>query len=65
TIGVLLDFQKAFDTVQHKILLSKLWCTIRGTPHRWFTNYLSGRQQRVIFNDCTSNGCTDLISCGE
>ncbi|ELT88616.1 hypothetical protein CAPTEDRAFT_106932, partial [Capitella teleta] len=24
TIGVLLDFQKTFDTVQHKILLSKL-----------------------------------------
>ncbi|ELU09336.1 hypothetical protein CAPTEDRAFT_113293 [Capitella teleta] len=34
TIGVLLDFQKTFDTVQHKILLSKLLrYKIRGTPH--------------------------------
>ncbi|ELT91331.1 hypothetical protein CAPTEDRAFT_68676, partial [Capitella teleta] len=49
TISVLLDFQKIFDTVQHKILLSKLLrCKICGTPHSWFANYLSGRQQRVI-----------------
>ncbi|ELT99559.1 hypothetical protein CAPTEDRAFT_111013 [Capitella teleta] len=39
-MGVLLDFQKTFDTVQHKILLSKLLrYKIRGTPHSWFTNY--------------------------
>ncbi|ELU17113.1 hypothetical protein CAPTEDRAFT_144895, partial [Capitella teleta] len=54
---VLLDFQKTFDTIQHKILLSKLLrYKIRGTPHRWFTNYLSDRQQRVIFNGCTFDG---------
>uniref|UniRef100_X2B7N5 Reverse transcriptase domain-containing protein n=1 Tax=Capitella teleta TaxID=283909 RepID=X2B7N5_CAPTE len=47
-ISVLLDFQKAFHTIQYKSLLSKLLrYRIRGTPHRWFTNYLSGRQQRV------------------
>ncbi|ELU04134.1 hypothetical protein CAPTEDRAFT_93652, partial [Capitella teleta] len=57
TIGVLLDFQKTCDTVQHKIILSKLLrYKIRGTPHCWFTNYLLGCQQRVIFNDCISNG---------
>jgi hypothetical protein len=40
TIGVLLDFQKTFDTIQHKIILSKfLRHGIRGTPHRWFTTY--------------------------
>ncbi|ELT93234.1 hypothetical protein CAPTEDRAFT_113590, partial [Capitella teleta] len=50
SIDVLLDFQKTFDTVQHKIILSKLLrYKIRGTFHRWFTNYLLGRQQRVIF----------------
>uniref|UniRef100_X1YVC9 Reverse transcriptase domain-containing protein n=1 Tax=Capitella teleta TaxID=283909 RepID=X1YVC9_CAPTE len=42
TISVLLDFQKTFDTVQHKIILSKLLrYRIRGTPHRWFNNFLS------------------------
>ncbi|ELU01507.1 hypothetical protein CAPTEDRAFT_67554, partial [Capitella teleta] len=48
TIGVLIVFKKAFDTIQHKILLSKLLrYGIRSTPHRWFTNYLSGHQKRV------------------
>ncbi|ELU10598.1 hypothetical protein CAPTEDRAFT_109253, partial [Capitella teleta] len=52
-IGVL----KTFDSVQYKILLSKLLrYKIRGNPHRWFANFISGRQQSVIFNDCTSNG---------
>ncbi|ELT98716.1 hypothetical protein CAPTEDRAFT_144092 [Capitella teleta] len=35
---------------------------IRGTPHRWFTSYLSGRQQMVIFNGFTSS--SGAISCG-
>ncbi|ELU09927.1 hypothetical protein CAPTEDRAFT_201977 [Capitella teleta] len=40
TIGVMLDFQKTVDTIQHKIILSKfLRHGIRGTPHRWFTTY--------------------------
>ncbi|ELU14803.1 hypothetical protein CAPTEDRAFT_145770, partial [Capitella teleta] len=39
TIDVLIDFQKAFDTIQYKIILSKLLrYRIRGTLHRWFTN---------------------------
>ncbi|ELT98006.1 hypothetical protein CAPTEDRAFT_204551, partial [Capitella teleta] len=43
TISVLLDFQKTFDTVQHKILLSKLLrYRIRGTPHNDTTLYCSG-----------------------
>ena len=57
--GVFLDFQKAFDTVNHKILLSKLeHYGIRGMPLKLFQNYLMNRTQLVEINKkirCTSN----------
>jgi hypothetical protein len=63
TVGVLLDFQKAFDTVQHPILLAKLSkYGIRGLAHQWFSHYLTNRQQKVIFNGSTSS--TGLVTCG-
>ena len=62
-IGVLLDFQKAFDTVQHSILLRKLdKYGIRGTPLLWFQSYLSDRRQRVIVNDTFSS--FGNVTCG-
>jgi len=46
--GVFVDLQKAFDTVNHEILFKKLQhYGIRGTLIKWFTSYLSNRQQHV------------------
>ena len=46
--GVFVDFQKAFDTVNHEILVWKLnHYGIRGTANDWFSSYLSNRSQYV------------------
>lgn len=47
-IGILLDMTKAYDKVQHNILLNKLYgIGIRGTALNWFASYLQDRQQYV------------------
>ena len=46
--GVFVDLQKAFDTVNHNILLKKLdHYGNRGTVNDWFASYLSNRSQFV------------------
>ena len=46
--GVFVDLQKAFDTVNHEVLLTKLYqCGIRGNTYEWFKAYLTDRLQFV------------------
>ena len=54
-LGVFIDFRKAFDNVDHSILLSKLeHLGIRGLPHELMKSYLSNRKQYVVFEDSES-----------
>jgi hypothetical protein len=63
TTGVFIDLRKAFDTIDHSILIQKL-CHygIRGTASQWLTSYLSDRKQYVCIDNISS--CDKIILCG-
>jgi hypothetical protein len=62
-IGLYFDLQKAFDTVNHEILLCKLQkFGVRGIVHDWFKNYLSDRYQYTLCNSIKSEMLE--ITCG-
>jgi len=60
---VYLDLQKAFDTVNHDILIHRLSIYgIRGTVLSWFKNYLTNRKQFIVLADAKSDILD--ITCG-
>lgn len=62
-VGIFIDLSKAFDTLNHDILLSKLELYgIRGVPLQWFKNYLSNRKQFVSINGVSST--LSHVNCG-
>ena len=62
-VGVFLDFSKAFDMVNHKILISKLYhYGIRDVALKWFQSYLENRKQYVTYNGEISD--MQIIKCG-
>ena len=63
TCGIFIDLTKAFDTVNHSILLDKMHhYGIRGNAYKLFRSYLSNRKQFVKINNTSSN--LSPVTCG-
>ena len=63
SMGIFIDLFKAFDIIDHQILLKKLaHLDIRGIPLQWFTSYFSERKQYVHINDYDSK--QKYVKCG-
>ena len=63
TALIMLDLKKAFDSVNHQIILKKLdKYGVRGIPHRLINSYLTNRKQYVAMNNYHSS--LKLVKCG-
>ena len=65
SVTVFLDLSKAFDTVDHDVLLTKFGhYGFRHVTNAWFKSYLSDRTQRVAFRDeCRCPECNKIPEC--
>ena len=62
-IGVFMDLSKAFDTIDHNILIHKLRTYgVRGNALSWFEDYLHDRSQYVTYK--SSNSRSFAVKCG-
>ena len=62
-LGIFVDLRKAFDTVNHNVLIDKLeHYGVRGVALKWIKSYLSDRFQYVSFNN--TNSTKLKIGCG-
>ena len=60
---VFLDLKKAFNTVDHEILLTKMnRCGIQGKTLDWFKSYLTNHTQQRSVNGCLPDFTT--LKCG-
>jgi len=56
SIGIFIDLTKAYDTLNHKVLLEKLSSyVIRGIMNLWFKSYLTSRRQCIEVNQSDSS----------
>ena len=66
--GILCDLQKAFDCVNHKILLEKLeLCGVEGKFKTFIESYITIRYQSITQNNITNNNNLsnwELLKCG-
>ena len=63
TIGIFIDLKKAFDTIDHEILIKTLeYYGIRGIASKWLKSYLADRSQVVSINNEVSDSIK--LRCG-
>ena len=62
-LGIFVELSKAFDTVDHKILISKLKnYGVRGNNLKWFKSYHNNRKQFIAYNNKYTS--SETITCG-
>ena len=58
-VGIILELPKAYDVINHNILLDKLDSYgVRGSTNMWFKSYLTNRTQFVEISRTNRNNCT-------